>query len=289
MQDLSQFVVPEIVAIEQGNGGLPKVRVTTPSSTAEVYLHGAQVTAFEKKGEPPLLFLSDRSHFAPGKAIRGGIPICYPWFGPRPGDVSHGFARITEWALIEATPTGEGVRLRLQLPSRPGPWAFLAAELTITIADYLELELKTTNTARERQAEFETCFHTYFKVGNIGEIDIAGLQRVGLLDHVRNERLIEDAAPTLRIASQTDRTYLNTAGPVEILDPVLRRQIQISKWGSKSTIVWNPWTTQLLSDLVSGEHLRFVCVESGNVGSDRVVLDAGASALLRVRLAIRGC
>ena len=116
------FGIPGRVMFDSGTGALTRARLTTPWSTAEVYLHGAQVTGFQKVGEPPLLFLSRQSRFEPGKAIRGGVPICFPWFGPRPGGPAHGFARITEWDLAESKAVaGGGVGLRLRLPpAAPG-------------------------------------------------------------------------------------------------------------------------------------------------------------------------
>ena len=115
---LRKFEIPGRVTFASGNGGLPKINITTGQSTAEIYLHGAHITGFQKNGEPPLLFMSRLSQFAAGKAIRGGVPVCFPWFGPREGDVTHGFARITEWNLIEtaATPDG-GVTVRFRLPA----------------------------------------------------------------------------------------------------------------------------------------------------------------------------
>ena len=102
---LRKFEITGHVTFANGSGGLPKINITTSRSTAEIYLHGAHITGFQKGGEPPLLFLSRLSQFAAGKAICGGVPVCFPWFGPREGDVTHGFARITEWNLIETAAT----------------------------------------------------------------------------------------------------------------------------------------------------------------------------------------
>src|SRR5690242_19293909 len=100
--------IPGLVELDSGQGGFTKARITTKWGTAEIYLHGAQVTGFEKKGQPPLLFLSSHSRFEKGKAIRRGVPICFPWFGPKAGGPAHGFARITEWELVETKALGGG-------------------------------------------------------------------------------------------------------------------------------------------------------------------------------------
>src|ERR1039458_4682278 len=114
---LRKFEIPGRVTFANGRGGLPKINTTPGRSTAEIYLHGAHITGFQKNGEPPLLFLSRLSHFAAGKAIRGGVPVCFPWFGPREGGGVHGFARITEWELVATNVThGGGAALRFRLP-----------------------------------------------------------------------------------------------------------------------------------------------------------------------------
>src|ERR1043166_8307581 len=112
IESLRKHEIPGRLAVVPGNGGLPKLVITTATAAAEIYPHGAHVTAFAKKGEAPLIFMSGKSDFADGKAIRGGVPICYPWFGPREGSVVHGFARITEWELAKTAANPDGsVRL----------------------------------------------------------------------------------------------------------------------------------------------------------------------------------
>ena len=107
-ENLRRLEIPGRVEIVNGHGQLPLVKIRTPWSTAEIYLHGAHIAHFQKNGEPPLIFMSAKSYFAPGKPIRGGVPICFPWFGPRDGDVAHGFARIAEWELVQTSAAPDG-------------------------------------------------------------------------------------------------------------------------------------------------------------------------------------
>src|SRR5690242_11579766 len=117
IEQLRKHEISNHVKISNGNGGLPKVIVTTKSSMAEIYLHGAHVTAFQKNGEPPLIFMSRKSHFKNGEPIRGGVPIIFPWFGPREGSVAHGYARLTEWNLTKTSADTNGnVKLIFTLP-----------------------------------------------------------------------------------------------------------------------------------------------------------------------------
>ena len=167
------------VELTTGKGGLPLVKIHTPWSVAEIYLHGAHVTHFQKNGEPPLLFLSARSHFAAGQPIRGGVPICFPWFGNRVGGPSHGFARISEWQLVRTAVAPDGaVMLAFALPQIPerDAWNNLRTEFIVTVADTLTMELVATNESADKTLEIENCLHTYLHVGDIGAISLAGLQ-----------------------------------------------------------------------------------------------------------------
>src|SRR6202012_685612 len=131
------------VTYARGNGGLTKVTLASQNSAAEIYLHGAHVTGFQKNGAQPLLFMSGESLFAADKPIRGGVPICFPWFGGRDGDVAHGFARTTGWELIKTAATPDGtVTVHLRLPEVPAraDWNGLQAEFIVTVADSLTME-----------------------------------------------------------------------------------------------------------------------------------------------------
>jgi D-hexose-6-phosphate mutarotase len=284
---------PNPVAPTTGNGGLPLVKVKTPWSTAEIYLHGAHVAGFQKNGEPPLLFLSAKSVFAPSKAIRGGVPICFPWFGPRTGGPAHGFARFTAWELTDTATAPDGsVTIRLQLPQSalPPEWAGLRAEFSVTVAATLTMELVARNESPDTTLAIENCLHTYFHVGDIAAVTLTGLAGAPFDDFAAGatgERKVQTEA-ALRIMQETNRVYPAATGTVEIHDAQLRRVIRVEKSNSASTVVWNPWTTQKLpDDFDPAEHRRMVCVESGNVKADRLELAPGAVAALRVVLGSR--
>ncbi|HLP75755.1 MAG TPA: D-hexose-6-phosphate mutarotase [Candidatus Paceibacterota bacterium] len=286
---MKKFEIPGSVSFNEGKGGLTKIDIRTRWSAAEIYLHGAQITGFQKTGEPPLLFMSRLSQFASGKAIRGGVPICFPWFGPRDGDVAHGFARVTEWEVISTAMEPSGaVTVRLRLPETPAKakWPTFATEFVVTIAETLTMELVTTNRSNH-ELIFEDCLHTYFAVGEITKVSVSGLKSAWYLDKADGGRRKQETAEAIVISQETNRTYLNTAGAVEIHDAAFNRIIRIGKSGSNSTVVWNPWTTQLMSDFAVEEHAKMVCVESGNVGENKIVLNPGATVVLKVVLSSR--
>jgi D-hexose-6-phosphate mutarotase len=286
---LKRLEIPGRVTFLEGNGDLTKIEVTTEWSAAELYLHGAQVTDFQRRGEPPLLFTSQCSRFEKGQPIRGGIPIIFPWFGAREGEPAHGFARLAEWELHEATalPAG-GVSLRFALPetAESAVWPPFTAYYAVTVTDQLEVELILTNGSDAHDFTFETCLHTYFAVGDVQAISVRGLQGTAYLDKVEQFARKTDLEEALRVGAEVDRIYLDTTAAVEIDDRQWKRRIRIEKQGSASTIVWNPWVqrSQQMPDLGNEEYRRMVCVESGNVADNKLTLKPGTSASLRVVL-----
>jgi glucose-6-phosphate 1-epimerase len=286
---LKRFEIPGRVTVLEGNGEMPKLEVTTDWSSAEVYLHGAHVTDFQKKGEPPLLFTSQFSRFADGQAIRGGIPVIFPWFGAKEGGGAHGFARSAEWELHEATTVPEGgVSLRFGFPgcAESAVWPAFAANYVVTVTDVLTLELIVTNSSGNQDLTFENCLHTYFSISDINNVSLTGLKGVSYYDKVDHFAQKTDHDDAIRITSEEDRIYFDMTGAVEILDPGLKRKIRIDKSGSASTVIWNPWIakSQQMSDFGNDEYKQMVCVESGNVAKNKVPLPPGKSSVLKVVL-----
>jgi glucose-6-phosphate 1-epimerase len=293
-ESLRRYEIPGRVVISNGRGGLPRINVTSKASTAEIYLNGAHVTAFQKNGEPPLIFMSAKSYFAPGRPIRGGVPICFPWFGGREGGPAHGFARITEWQLVNTFVSPDGVvMLQFALPGISGQsaWNSLRTQFVVTVSDALTMELVTTNESCDGTLEIENCLHTYFHVGDIGAVSITGLQGASYVDNAGDGHgaLKTDGEAVLHIARETNRLYQDTTVPVEIRDENLKRTICVEKSGSHSTVVWNPWTTQKLpDDFDPAEHKNMVCVESGNVKHNKISLGPGQTSALKVVLRSQG-
>jgi D-hexose-6-phosphate mutarotase len=274
------------VTFQEGQGDLPALEVATPWSQAEIYLHGAHVTQFQKHGEPPLLFLSRCSRFENGAPIRGGIPIIFPWFG-KPADKpgQHGFARNREWALKEVTSPADGsVILRLGLPEQ-GESADCTVEYVVRVSDTLSVELSVTNQS-EREFRFENCLHTYFTVGDINTVSVTGLKSVDYLDSLEGRQRKTEASDNIRFTDEVDRIYVNTPHSVEIRDESLRRVIRVEKEHSLSTVVWNPWIAKAkaMSDFGDEEYQQMVCVESGNVAVNEITLLPGQTSGLKVKL-----
>ena len=289
-EHLRRHEIPEPVALVKGNGDLAKISVKTDWSTAEIYLLGAHVTGFQKNGEPPLLFMSKASQFIVGKPIRGGVPIVFPWFGPREGHALHGFARLTEWEWEGSSVAPDSsVTLRFRLPdsaacadgSPPATVIF-----AVTVSDKLVMELTVGNPFGTDSLSFENCLHTYFAIGDIAEGEITGLKGTTFIDRVGSVTQRVESADAIRINSETDRLYLDTTQTVEIQDLRHRRKIAVEKSGSASTVVWNPWAEKArnMPDLGDDEFKYMLCVESGNVAQNKITLAPGKSTSLKVVL-----
>ena len=281
--------IPGRVLFSEGNGDLPKLVINTPWSTAEIYLHGAQITNFQITGQPPVLFMSQLSRFTDGRAIRGGIPIVFPWFGSREGESAHGFARIQTWELREVSQTSAGeIVLRLSLPDSPSAALFpkFTAEYWVTVGKTLTARLVIANVSDGQDFTFEDCLHSYFHIGDIAAVSITGLKGIDYLDQTENFARKTERAEHIKVAQETDRIYLDTAGPVEIHDSNLGRRIRIEKSGSLSAVLWNPWVhkSEQMPDFGGEEFHHMVCVESGNVAHNRLTLPAGKSNTLKVEI-----
>lgn len=273
-----------------GRGGLPLVRIETSWSAVEIYLHGASVTHFQLHGEPPLLFLSERSRFQNDAPIRGGIPIIFPWFGKPEGRATqHGFARERPWELVEVKKHSDGsATAHLSLPASAELLA-IPLDYYVTVGRTFTAELVVRNFSTQ-EFTFENCLHTYFTVGDINQVSVVGLHGVDYLDSLDGRRRKREMSDAIKFTGEVDRVYLNTPHAVEIRDASLRRTIRVEKEGSASTVVWNPWIAKAkaMADFGDEEYPRMVCVESGNVAEDALTLAVGQEARLKVGLSSVG-
>jgi D-hexose-6-phosphate mutarotase len=264
------------------------IELDTPDGAVRVVLQGAHVTHWQPRGGEPVLFLSPRSVFAPGRAIRGGVPVCFPWFAARadmPGAPAHGFARIRDWRLTEHTPTSLAFTLESDDEThRLWPHDF-RLRLDVVVSEHLQLALDVTNTS-PAPFTFEAALHTYLRVGDVGAISITGLERAPYVDKTEGDaRKRADDGP-LRLSGEVDRVFPGTTSTCVVDDPVLRRRLRVAKRGSMTTVIWNPGPARAagLADLGPDAWRTMVCVETANVGDDRVRLPAGAEHRMSVTL-----
>lgn len=275
----SRFEIPGIAQIAKGNGGLAKVVVTTGKAAGEIYLHGAHVTSWHPSGTEQVLFVSSKSEWEQNRPIRGGIPICFPWFGGKANDPTapaHGFARTMPWQLVSITQADDAVTVAMRIESNADTkkwWpADFQAVYRATFGFQLNLELTVTNSGTTSM-HFEEALHTYFHVGQIEQVQLQGLDAVQYIDKTDSYRKKTQQGP-ITIESETDRIYLNHSNPVDLEDLSLHRRININKHNSLTTVVWNPWIdkAKAMSDFGDDEWKQMVCVEVSNVGDFAVEL-----------------
>ena len=285
-----ELVLPSSAKLNIGKGGLPKLDISTDFSEAEIYLHGAHVTHFQKSDEEPVLFLSEQSVFEPGKAIRGGVPVIFPWFGAREGSPSHGFARNSDWDLAGARQLDDGrIRIAFRLPKTAFTqkhWDGFECEYVVKVGEDLQLELNIWGNSTEHGIEFESCLHSYFAVSHIDNVSVAGLKYTNFIDQLDDNAEKFEKDDAIRFDAELDRIYTDSLADIQIIDEGLNRRILIEKRGSASTVVWNPWIAKArrLPDLADEEYERFLCVESGNIGPNKLSVRPGETATLNVTL-----
>jgi glucose-6-phosphate 1-epimerase len=245
----AEFGIAGILDFVETEHGLVKAAISLDGMAGELYLQGAQLTAWQPRGERPVLFTSPNSAFAPGRAIRGGIPIIFPWFGARrhaQAAPQHGFARTAPWHLDGVETSGrESLTLTLSLgdgdvgsPFWPEPFR---ATYTVVFAQTLSLRLAVQNRATH-PISFEEALHTYFAVSDISGIAISGLAGTTYIDKTDAARRKPQTATLVTITAETDSVYLDTPGQCAIEDRGWHRRVVIKKEDAASSVVWNPWT-----------------------------------------------
>ncbi len=270
------------VAFREGPGGLPLAAIANKHGSAEISLYGGQVLSYRPAGHLPVLFVSRESAYTPGKPIRGGIPVCWPWFGPHPEDAAlplHGFARLLRWHLTAVEYGAENTEIRLCLLDDDRTRAFWPHAFELTLRVVLDASLRielTTHNTDTRPFVLTQALHTYFSVRQIMDIAIRGLEGAAYYDCLTRADGIPQDGPII-IRGEVDRVYGGTASDCVISDPGLGRQILIGKRGSRSTVVWNPWIdkSKRMPDFGDDEYTRMVCIETANARDDAVTVEPG--------------
>src|SRR5579872_4550509 len=274
--------------------GLVKAVVSLDGMTGEVVLQGAQVTRWDPAGKRPVIFMSPNSVFAPGTAIRGGVPLIFPWFGPHrtaKEAPQHGFARTAPWRLTGVEQGAGGLALTFALasddissPFWPEPYR---AAYTVTFGRALSMSLSVQNRAKQ-PVVFEEALHTYFAVSDIAKVGISGLAGRTYIDKTDGMRRKTQQEPLVTLAKETDSLYLDTPSSRAIEDPDWRRRIVIDSSGAASTVVWNPWAEKgaAMRDLGDPAWRGMICVENGNAADNEVRLAADSEHTMSAQISV---
>ncbi len=270
----------------------PPRTVENSACTGEVFDQGAQVTRWAPVGADPVLYVSSALRLEAGRAIRAGVPVCWPWFGPgrEPGmEPAHGFARTSTWDLVEVTDCDDETTVVHRLtsdeatsPHWPNPYC---AEVRIRFGRALVVSLSVTNTGDEA-VDYEDALHTYLVVGDVHRVRIEGLDGATLVDKVTGTERVQQG--DLAFAGETDAVY-RTSGPVTLHDPALGRRLVVTTEGASNLVIWNPWADKAAAaaDIGDDDWERYVCIEGANALESAVVLQPGESHTTTYRVEVQ--
>ncbi len=287
-----KFSLGNNLGFDTDAGGLTFARIQNQAARASICLQGAHVVDFTPAGSAPVLWMSSLAKFEHGTAIRGGVPVMWPWFGAKDGQPQHGFVRTLTWQVVEARQVdGSNTVLVLALSDTAStrenwPHGF-DLRLEIHVGEELGVALTAWNTGHE-SIEAGGGFHPYLNVGDAGSIRVRGLSGCEYLDKVKDyARYPQDG--DLRFLKEIDRVYVSTKTPVVVSDPVLGRRIRIEKTGSETTVVWNPWkdAARSMTDFPDTGYENMVCVEAVNAFDDVRKLVPGASHTIAQTISVQ--
>lgn len=287
IMELNQtFKLPGLGFIS-GPDGLARASIQSEQCSAGFFLQGAHLTDWTPAGHRPVLWMSQQSLFAKGKPIRGGVPICFPWFGPHASDPekpAHGTARITEWTLRKATASDASLRLQFET-SIDGFELNYDVEFGRTLRASMSIQHPAT-AASSRTCEL--ALHTYLAVSNVRQVEITGLEQARFIDKMDGASEKPATGKSIRFEEETDRVYVDTEDTCVLVDPLWNRRILVRKAGSKSTVIWNPWVdkSQRMPDFGDHEWTEMLCIETASVGPNRMELAPGESTEVCVEISV---
>lgn len=254
------------------------------TARVELCLQGAHICSYKPDGETELLWMSQTAVFKEGKAIRGGIPICWPWFGAHWSDPKtypqHGFARTSQFELIDSQADEKATQATIALQHQVERYKDLQMQVEIRLSDSLSVQIRSKNLG-SRAIELGAALHTYFAVSNIDHIEIPELQGLRYKDKTRDFEEFSQERP-FSVDQETDRVYLNPPSTVQLLDSGFNRQIDIESWGNTDLVVWNPWAdvANAMADFDDDGYLSMLCIEPANALDNRVLLQPGEESIL---------
>lgn len=294
----TQFGIEEQLRFREDASGLIIAEINNRQASASLCLQGAHLMTWQPRNQPtPVIWLSRDAKLIAGKSIRGGAPLCWPWFGAHESNTTflgHGFARTVPWQVVESgTDISGATRLTLRLVASDktrAQWPYdCTLELTVIVGATLRMEMTTTNNSTEDFIIGEA-LHTYFQISDIGAVQVTGLEGCEYWDKVGGS-VLKKQAGAIQFSGETDRVYINTAATCVIEDKKLNRRIHIAKSGSHATVVWTPWTEKAnkMGDMGQPDGWReMLCVESANAIENVVKVKAGARHTLIVEYRAEG-
>jgi glucose-6-phosphate 1-epimerase len=264
--------------------GFTYIEINNTKAHATISTYSGQVLSYRPKSQKDdLLFVSEKAYYADGKAIKGGIPVCWPWFGADPDDLgrpAHGFVRNRQWEVTGSESLADGsTRVVMGLADSDETreiWPHnFKLSIEITVGDSLKVALITHNTGNE-SVTISQALHTYFYVGDISKVQVLGLDGTEYLDKLDGFAQ-KTQSGAIVIDGEVDRIYKGVTGELVIDDAALGRKIGIASKGCSTAVVWNPWIdiARSMGDLDDNDYRNMLCVETANAGPETVEIAAG--------------
>jgi len=289
-----QFGIPGVAAFEEGQGGLTKIIMSAAGSVAQAYLLGGHVTSWIPPGGKDVLWLSRESRYGIGWPIRGGIPVCHPWFGALDGNESapmHGYVRVIPLGVesVELCQDGGVTATMWAKFSQPAGvnWpSDFEVRVRVTVGRSLSVAVETLNCG-QADLVLSEALHSYFRVSDVRNVSVTGLASGAYWSKVTGSEGVQNPEP-LTLAAETDRVYKHSTAPVELHDPHLGRTILIAKRGSASTVVWNPWIEKAaaMPDFGDDEWPEMLCIETANALGDAVTIPPGEAHTMETCISV---
>ena len=292
---LRQYEIKDELEFVEIEHGFTYIEINNARAHATISTYSGQVLSYRPKGQArDLLFVSDKAYYEEGKAIKGGIPVCWPWFGPDPDDLgrpAHGFVRNRQWQVAASESLADGsTRVVMSLTDSDetrGIWPHpFRLNIEITVGDSLRVELVTHNSG-DKPVTVSQALHTYFQVGDIGKVRVLGLEGADYIDKADGSALKTQTGP-VTINGEVDRIYTGVTDALVIDDALLGRSIHITSKGCSTAVVWNPWaeTAASMADLDDDDYKKMICVETANAGPETVEIAAGSEYRLSAEYTI---
>ncbi len=293
----ADYGIANKVKFIEGKGGFPAIEISNEYAQATISVYAGQVLSFKPVNQSEVMFLSSQAYYQSGKAIKGGTPICWPWFGPDPeakGRSSHGFVRNRLWQMRDVVSTHDGatqvIMGLVDTAETREIWDYsFEVAIAITVGSSLTIELITQNTGNQ-PFSLTQALHTYFQIADINQVAVLGLADKTYLDKVDGGQLADKTyldkvdggqqktqAGTVTFSGECDRIYLDVPSELIIEDRAGNRNIKITATNSKTAIVWNPGAdiSANMADLGDRDYMNFVCVETANAANEIIEVAAG--------------
>jgi len=284
INELGRYEIDGELRFSKSEHGLIYAEIDNARARATISTYSGQVLSYRPKDrQEDLLFVSDKAYYVDGKAIKGGIPVCWPWFGADPenqGRPAHGFVRNRQWQVTGSESLANGAtKIVMSVTDTDATRALwphsFRLNIEITVGDSLRVELVTHNSGKDSMI-ISQALHTYFRVGDIGKASVLGLDGKQYIDKANDASRKTQSGP-LTISGEVDRIYTGITGDLSIDDAALGRKIVIAASGCSTAVVWNPWVeiAAAMADLADDDYQRMLCVETANAGPETVEIAAG--------------